>query len=114
MPKQLINGREIVPSAKDGTEVLTKGGKTMAFWNEPIMENGVEVHYSSSCELYRLTDPITGEYDAKIDVYPNHIEFYSSKDSYWDEHIHTHTDSKGNTTAVHPMEQRDWETTCRG
>ena len=85
----------------------------MAFWNEPEIENGVEVHYSTDCELYHLTDRETGEYDAKIDVYPNHIESYASKDSYWEEHDHYHTDSDGNTTEVHPMEERDWETTCR-
>ena len=85
----------------------------MSEWNKPVMENGVEVHYSSDCELYHLTDSKTGEYDAKIDVHPNHIENYSSKDSYWDEHDHYHTDSKGNTTEAHPMEARPWKTTCR-
>ena len=85
----------------------------MTFWNEPVMKNGVEVHYSSDCELYHLTNAKTGEYDAKIDVYPNHIESYSSKNSYWDKHIHNHTDSNGDTTEAHPMEARDWKTTCR-
>lgn len=51
----------------------------MAYWNDSVTENGVEVHYSSNCELYHLTNPETGEYDAKIDVYPNHIEDYSSE-----------------------------------
>lgn len=85
----------------------------MSEWNEPVMENGVEVNYSSDCELYHLTDSKTGEYDAKIDVYPNHIEWYSSSDSYWDEHDHYHTDSKSNTSEVHPMEPREWRDTCR-
>lgn len=85
----------------------------MAFWNESVTENGVEVNYSSNCELYHLTDSKTGEYDAKIDVYPDHIESYSSKDSYWDEHDHYHTDSSGRTIECHGMEARDWRDTYR-
>lgn len=26
----------------------------MAYWNDSVTENGVEVHYSSDCELYHL------------------------------------------------------------
>lgn len=62
--------------------------------NDSVVENGVEVTYSSDCELF-LMDTETGEYDAKIDVYSNHIETYVSKDSYWEEHDHYHTDDEG-------------------
>ena len=84
----------------------------MAYWHEPVYENGFEVRYSNNCELYHL-DPKTGEYDAKIDVYPNHIETYTSENSYWDKHDHHHTDEHGNTTEAHPMESRSWRDTCR-
>ncbi len=85
----------------------------MAYWNDSVTENGVEMHYSSDCELYHLTNSETGEYDAKIDVYPGHIEDYSSENSYWDKHDHYHTDSSGNRSEVHGMEDRNWDTTCR-
>ena len=39
----------------------------MAYWHEPVYENGVEVRYSNNCELYHL-DPKTGEYDAKSSI----------------------------------------------
>lgn len=84
----------------------------MAEWNDSVVENGVEVTYSSDCELF-LMDTETGEYDAKIDVYSNHIETYVSKDSYWEEHDHYHTDDEGNTKEVHGMETREWKDTCR-
>jgi hypothetical protein len=86
--------------------------KTMSSWNEPVTENGVEVHYSSDCELYHLTSD-KGDYDAKIDVYPNHYETYIADSSNWDKHIHVHTDSEGNTTEAHGMESKSWRTTCR-
>ena len=54
--------------------------------------------------------PETGEYDGKIDVYPNHIEDYSSENSYWDKYDHYHTDSSGNRSEVHGMEGRNWDT----
>lgn len=85
----------------------------MALWGNSITENGVEVNYSSNCEMYHLTNSSTGEYDVKIDVYPNHIESYVANDSYWEEHDHYHTDSEGCTTEVHGMDSRSWGTTCR-
>lgn len=85
----------------------------MAFWNNSVMENGVEVNYSSNCEIYRLSNARTGEYDAKIDVYPSHVESYSSRDSYWDKHDHYHTGSDGKTVQCHGMESREWRDTCR-
>lgn len=73
----------------------------------------VEVEWSNNCEIYHL-DPTTGEYDAKIDVYPDHTETYrSNDDSYWAEHDHYHTDKDGNTTECHPMEARNWTTRSR-
>lgn len=72
------------------------------------------MHYSSDCEICHLADSETGEYDAKIDVYLNHIEIYSSKDSYWEEYDHYHTDRSGKTIECHGMEAREWKKTNRG
>lgn len=72
-----------------------------------IYDNGVKVTYSNNCELYHM-DTRTGEYDAKIDVYPTHTETYRSRDSYWEKHDHDH-----DGILVHGMERRAWEDKCR-
>lgn len=103
--------------AENDGEVGDKASQSelnMSPWSKPeIVENGVEVYWSADCEVYRLTNSETGEYDAKIDVYPDHVETYMSEDSYWDEHDHYHTDSNGVTNEAHPMEARKWKTTYK-
>lgn len=85
----------------------------MAFWNQSVTENGVEVRYSDNCEVYRLTNTKTGEYDKKLDVYPDHVEEYSSKNSYWDKHDHKHIGKDGKEVECHGMEARAWKDKCR-
>jgi len=84
----------------------------MCKYDTEIDENGVEVNYTTDCELYHLTSE-DGEYDSKIDVHGNGTEIYNAKDSNWDEHDHIHVDEDGNVTECHGMEERDWEDKCR-
>ena len=77
------------------------------YWSEPTYENGVEVNYSSNCSIY-MADTNTGEYTEKFDVFGDHAEHYTSHDSYWDSHTHTHYDSDGNGYECHGMEDRPW------
>lgn len=65
----------------------------MAYWNDSVTENPKPVSMMQ-----------------RSNVYPNHIEDYSSENSYWDKHDHYHTDSSGNRSEVHGMEGRNWDT----
>ena len=73
-----------------------------------------EVIYSNNCDVYHVTNPETGEYDAKISTYPGHQEIYVGSSSNWEQHTHDHVDTNtGKVTNCHDMESRDWTTKQR-
>ncbi len=74
--------------------------------------NGIEINYTTDCELYHICDWDKGYYDSKIDIHPDHTDSYDSNDCYWIEHNYIyHTDNE--IKICHEMEERPWKTRCR-